>query len=144
MTYSSFDELWTEIEKEEEYAAEKAKLSFVSELEKLIQKRGITRKEYAEKLGKSQPYVSKVFRGEENFTIKTMTTLLKALDGKLSIHATPKEEGQVDWLRVLNGKKQGRYFSTYNWTEGTSVQLTQSSDSPETKMEATNGYAITS
>ena len=50
--------------------------------------------------------MTKVFRGDANFTIETMVTLTRALDGHLNLHITAKEEKVVNWLRVIRGGKK--------------------------------------
>lgn len=104
--FNSFNELWDVVEDSEEYSASEAILDFTIELENLLKKRGLSRADLAAKIGKSQPYITKVFRGDSNFTIKTMAQLVKAVSGKLSLHVTPEEEGRVDWLRKIEGGKK--------------------------------------
>lgn len=103
--YKSFDELWDIVEDSDEFAISEAILDFTIELENLVKKRGFSRAELAKKTGKSQPYITKIFRGETNFTIGTMVKLVRAISGKISLHVTPAEEGDINWLRRLDGGK---------------------------------------
>ncbi len=102
----SFADLFSEAEEQNSYWTEKAILDFSIELYRLLQKRGLSKKAFAEKINKSQAYVTKVFRGNANFTIETMVSLSRALDGELSLHITPKEEKVVNWLKILQGGKR--------------------------------------
>lgn len=104
--YKSFEELWDIVEDSEEFAISETILDFTIELESLVKKRGVSRSELAEKIGKSQPYITKIFRGETNFTIATMVKLVRAISGKITLHVTPAEEGSINWLRKLEGGKQ--------------------------------------
>lgn len=104
--YKSFEELWDDVESSDEFAISEAILDFTIELENLVKKRGLSRADLAGKIGKSQPYITKIFRGDTNFTIRTMVKLVRAVNGKLSQHITLEEEGSVDWLRKIEGGKK--------------------------------------
>ena len=101
----SFQELLTSAKELDSYWIEKAKLDFIVEAEKLMKARALTRAEVARKLNCSAPWVTKVFRGDANITIATMVRLARAMDGRLSIHITPKEEGDVNWFRAFGRRK---------------------------------------
>jgi transcriptional regulator with XRE-family HTH domain len=101
--YNSFEDLWGDIESSDEFATSEAILDFTIELENMVKKRGLSRADLAKKIGKSQPYISKIFRGDTNFTISTMIKLVRAVNGKLSQHITPREEGDIGWLRKIEG-----------------------------------------
>jgi len=107
--YKSFGELWKEVEADEAFEAEKNILEFTTKLYQLMKERNISKKELARRLNTSQAYITKVFRGNANFTIHTMTKLAKALDGKLHIQITPVEH-QVDrWFKVIDCAKDGQH-----------------------------------
>lgn len=108
MLTKSFDELFKEAKKSDSYWAEKTILDFTIELHQLMKRRGISKKELAEKLGKSQPYITKILRGNVNFTIESMVKLVRVLDGELNIHVTPKEEKGKSWFRVLETPQNGK------------------------------------
>ena len=103
--YKSFEELWDIVEDSEEFDISEAILDFTIELENLVKKRGFSRAELAEIMGTSQAYITKIFRGNTNFTIGTMVKLVRAISGKISLHVTPAEEGDINWLRRLDGGK---------------------------------------
>ena len=102
----SFGNLFEEAKKDDSYWSEKAILKFSIELHNLMKKRGLSKKDFANKLKKSQAYITKIFRGNANFTIETMIGLTRALDGELSIHVTPKEEKIINWFKIIDGKKR--------------------------------------
>lgn len=104
--YNSFSELWADFENDEAFLVEKNILEFTMQLHQLMTKKGITNKELAEKIGTSQAYITKVFKGKANFTIATMTKLSKAIGGRVTIHVTREEEQNPRWFRAIDGKKK--------------------------------------
>lgn len=76
------------------YWVEQAKLDFALALEQRRRVANMTGAGIAEKIGTSAAYVSKVFRGDSNYTIETMVKLARATGGQLDIrlleaHAAP-------------------------------------------------------
>lgn len=114
--HESFADLWAEVEKDEVFWTEKNKLDFSINLFQTMKRRGIAKKELAERLGTSQAYVTKVFRGDANFTLASMTKLVQALDAKLSIQIVPKEENVKQWYKVLDTAGGGKKTApSQNW-----------------------------
>lgn len=108
--HESFADLWAEVQNDEVFWVEKNKLDFAVKLLHSMERRGISKKELAERLGTSQAYITKVFRGNVNFTLTSMTKLVQALDSKLSIQIVPKEENVKRWFKVIegDGKKEAK------------------------------------
>jgi len=80
------------------YWVERAKIDFAISLEDQRKKMGMSLKAIAQKIGTSAAYISKVFRGDTNFTIETMVKLARSTGAKLEIKVVG-EEKQVDaWL----------------------------------------------
>ncbi len=104
--YKSFSDLWADLEGTEQFQEEKSILEFSLQLHQLMKFRGITKKDLAESIGVSQAYITKVFRGNANFTIASMIKLVNAVNGKLTIHVTGKEEHNQRWFRAIDGNKQ--------------------------------------
>ena len=77
-----------EAESRDAYWVERAKLDFAVALERRCRASGISNTQLAKKLGTSAAYITKVFRGDTNFTIETMVKLARsagaALDVKLA------------------------------------------------------------
>ena len=67
------------------YWVESAKLDFSIEMEKKRKRAGLSYADIAEKIGSSAAYITKIFRGDANFTIESMVKLAKATGGKLDI-----------------------------------------------------------
>jgi transcriptional regulator with XRE-family HTH domain len=103
--YNSFSDLWADLENNQEYLTEKNILKFTLQLHQFMEQRGISKKELAEQIGSSQAYITKVFKGNANFTIASMTKLVHAMGGRLTFHVTGKEEKNPTWFRKIDGKK---------------------------------------
>lgn len=103
--YNSFSDLWANFEDDLEYLTEKNILEFTLQLHQFMEKKDLSKKELAELIGSSQAYITKVFKGNANFTIASMTKLVNALGGKLTIHVTGQEEKNQKWFRKFDGNK---------------------------------------
>lgn len=99
--YSSFADIWAAAENDYAYWTEKNILDFTTKLYQLMKHRKVTKKELAQRLGTSQAYITKIFRGNANFTLASMTKLVQALDGKIDVQVVPKEEQVQQWFKVL-------------------------------------------
>lgn len=79
------------------YWIEKAKLDFSIALEGRRRANGMNYKDVADKIGTSQPYVTKVFRGDANLTIETMVKLARATGGRLDLHIADAHAPATVW-----------------------------------------------
>lgn len=95
-----YKNLLTNLDDSIEYWAEGAVLDFTEELSKIMDNNGICRAELARRMGSSPAYITKVFGGQANFTIETMTKLALAVDHAIRIHVAPKES-RTRWLDTL-------------------------------------------
>ncbi len=111
--YSSFADLWAAAENDDAYWTEKNILDFTTKLYQLMKHRKVTKKELAQRLGTSQAYITKIFRGNANFTLASMTKLVLALDGKIDVQVVPKEEQVQQWFKVL--KTSAEPDSSQDW-----------------------------
>jgi len=69
----------------------------------------MAQKDLAEKINTSSAYVTKVFRGDANFTIETMVKLARAVDGELQIRIEPKQSDDI-WFSVLRSQTKEQEF----------------------------------
>lgn len=102
MTEFSFKALIEQAKQRDSYWAGKAKLGFTEDLVALMAARGVSKIELARRIGSSPAYVTKVLRGDTNFTIDSMVHLVRALDGQLSVRVARRED-RVRWFAVLEG-----------------------------------------
>lgn len=72
-----------------EYWAEALILDFTEEIVRLMDEKGISRGDLARKIDTSQAYITKVLRGNANFTLTTMAKLARALDTVVRVHLAP-------------------------------------------------------
>jgi transcriptional regulator with XRE-family HTH domain len=98
---SSFKTLFAKIRDGLAYKQAKVKLDFTIQLETLMKKNGVTKADLARNIQKSGPYITKIMKGESNFTIESMVALADAVGGKIQIHIIPKEEEVVAWFKSL-------------------------------------------
>jgi transcriptional regulator with XRE-family HTH domain len=86
----SFSALFAAAQTHEEYWTERVILEFTEELTRWMELQGVSRKELAERIGSSQPYITKVLKGDVNFTLASMVKLARALGAELRIQLTPQ------------------------------------------------------
>ena len=72
-----------------EYGAEIAKLSLSETLISARKKAGLTQQELARKIGRSQPYVAKLERGDANPTLAAIGSILAVLGVRLNTSYVP-------------------------------------------------------
>jgi transcriptional regulator with XRE-family HTH domain len=113
--YQSFADIWAEVENDDTFWTEKNILDFTTKLFNLMEHRNISKKEWAERLGTSQAYITKIFRGNANFTMASMTKFAQSLDAKLEIQVVPKEEHVTQWFKVLKNSDQPKPTIMKNW-----------------------------
>jgi transcriptional regulator with XRE-family HTH domain len=73
------------------YWTERAILDYTSDLWLSLRQKRLSQRQLAEKVGKSEAYVSKIFGGEQNMTIGTMVELAHAVDKRLQIKLVDAE-----------------------------------------------------
>ncbi len=91
MSKYSFAKLLAEAKQNECYWTDRAKTQFTEDLCALMEKRGVSRSDLASRVGVKPAYVTKVLRGDTNFTIESMVKLVRALEGRLDVHVGPQE-----------------------------------------------------
>ena len=85
------------------FRLETAKLEVVRQLEARMEELDISPSELAQKMDASQPYVSKILRGNTNFTLDSLVKLASATDAEFKFQFAP--EGCVSyWVNVSTTK----------------------------------------
>jgi transcriptional regulator with XRE-family HTH domain len=110
MPMIKFSKLLTEAERDDEYWVEAAKIDFAVELNRAREAAEISKSELARRLGTSKAYITKVLRGDTNFTIETMVRVARAVGAFLHLHV---DENQVDapaqgFIIQISGAQSGR------------------------------------
>lgn len=116
------------------FLVEKAKLAFALALDRRRKNAGLTGSDIATAIGASPAYVSKVFRGDSNFTIDTMVKLAGACGGRLEIQIVDAEVAAQTWANVvrqqhqLNEVVKGRWESYLSYPVGNGITVPGSID----------------
>lgn len=97
MEEKSFRKLFEEAEKHDDYWISALILDFTENLHRLMKKKNIKKSELAKQLGTSAAYITKVLRGDANFTLKTMFRLAKAVGGNLQLRVV-SDETEIQWV----------------------------------------------
>ena len=105
MKKKSLDSLFESAKTKDTYWTSRAILEFTSDLYQLMKQRGNTKADVARSLKTSQAYITKVFKGDVNFTIDSMVRLTRTLGGKVHIHVVA-DNVDVRWLDVIKGDKK--------------------------------------
>ncbi len=96
---ASFDQFFDSFSEEEllEQRAHLLAFRFLSEVEKAMEKEGITRKELARRIGTSASYVTQLFRGDRLLNFNTVAKMEKALglDFEIKNRSNKKEGAEV-------------------------------------------------
>jgi transcriptional regulator with XRE-family HTH domain len=95
MKPKTFPELFAEAERHEDYWVSGAILAFAEDLARVMEREGVSRAELARRLGATPAYVTKILRGNVNFTLATMVRLARALGGELQVKLTPGAQEQA-------------------------------------------------
>lgn len=99
MKVKSFAELRDRASRKDPYWVADAIYTFTEELNRITEVGGISRAELARRLGTSAAYVTKIFRGDVNFTVESMVRLARAVEARLHVHLA-LEGHQVRWFDV--------------------------------------------
>jgi len=98
MKPESFAQLYEEAKKQDAYWVADAIYTFTEELHNLAEIGKVSRTELARRMEVSPAYITKIFRGDVNFTIDTMVRLARRVGARLHLHLAPEtqEAGWVD------------------------------------------------
>ena len=111
LNMNEFDKLFEEVRKTPEWDIEGAKLQITNEIHRLMEKENVTQSELATRLNKSQPYISKILKGETNFTIETIAIIARALNATFHVRLSEKAcVSNTSWIEVLR-KSPAKYNS---------------------------------
>jgi plasmid maintenance system antidote protein VapI len=105
MKIKSFTKLFEEAKKRDAYWVADAIYTFTEELHNLAEHGNINRTELARRLGVSPAYITKLFRGNANFTIESMVRLARAVGARLHLHLAPEAQ-EVCWLNAHTMPRQ--------------------------------------
>jgi len=103
MKKKSFKEVFNQAKERDTYWVASLILDFTEGLYKTMEANGVSRSELARRLGVSPAYITKVLRGNVNFTLDSMVRLVRAAGGEVRLQVAP----EVQKMRNNSYRKQG-------------------------------------
>lgn len=101
-----------------DFLTEEAILEFTEKIVCRMEEIKMSRSEFAEKLGVSKAFITKLLNGNPNLTIKTMVSIAKALNCKLELALCPSG---FEARRFLVPKKDNNIFSKFRFIKNKSI-----------------------
>jgi transcriptional regulator with XRE-family HTH domain len=87
----------------------------------LMQEKGVSRSDLAERLGKTKGYISQILSGSANLTLRSMSDLYLALDREFHVDDEPLDIGRHDDPEIYNFEA---YIDDDLWTAVPTTSLT--------------------
>ena len=106
MKKKSFKELFDQARGRDTYWVASLILDFTEGLHKMMEANGVSRSELARRLGVSPVYITKVLRGNVNFTLDSMVRLARAAEGEVSLLVAPKAQKKRNNFYRKQGMKK--------------------------------------
>jgi transcriptional regulator with XRE-family HTH domain len=115
----SFESLSERAKERTEYWVEGAILDFTEDVCKRMEALGMTRAAFARRLNKSPAYITKVLRGNNNFTLQKMVEIADALRAEVRVHLQP-QGARTTWLDVHDKLEIGKTsaWRTHQYAHG--------------------------
>lgn len=96
------------------YWVESAKQDFMISINETMKSKCISKVQLADAVSCSPAYISKIMKGDVNFTIETMVKIARALDSKLCIHLAQSHE-DIQWLGVVTLARRNATEEKNQW-----------------------------
>lgn len=84
-----------------EYRAEGASIEFTNAMLTRMRQVGVSRSKLAAKIGVNPAYISKILRGDTNFSLETMVKIANALESQFRCHLQPAG-AKSQWVDVYS------------------------------------------
>jgi len=119
-----FNTLFAEAEKRDEFHAAGVKIEIAEQIFRMMEKRNITQADFARKLGKNRAYVSRILKGNTNFTIETLVLIARNLEAEWDFQLADieKPETKVYWMEFGSVKPptgdlitSSNYYDEIGW-----------------------------
>ena len=120
------NDIFAQAEKDPGFWLEDFRLEFMEELAREMKHLNISRTELAKRIGVSPAYITKILRGDSNFTLQSMVKLAFALGSKLCIRMEPLDRGICEW-KVMTSDVPGPQETTLRVTWGSLPARTRES-----------------
>lgn len=86
-----YQELTEKFDKNPEYWVESMRIDFVEAVERMMEKRGVSRAELARRMDSSPAYVTQMLKALFNPTLLTLAKMALALDARVELALVPKD-----------------------------------------------------
>lgn len=103
MNEKSFQDIYAEARERTSYWTADIIYSFTEELARAMEEQHISRSELSRRIRTSPAYVTKIMRGDVNFTVSTMVRLADAVGLGIEMKITSKE-------KIYSDKKEGQNY----------------------------------
>ena len=93
-----FDNLFAELEERDEYHVAGMKIEIAEQIYLLMEKKKVSKAELARKLGKNRAYITRILKGNTNFTIETIVKIGRRLDAEWEfnlVESSKKKERDI-------------------------------------------------
>jgi len=87
----SFDDYISDVENNDKYDESRFNLRILAQIFSMMKSNKITNAELSKRMGVSRAYITKLFNGNCNFTIKTLINISKALDCEIHFKLNRKK-----------------------------------------------------
>lgn len=104
MKPKNFDDLYREAETRDEYWIAGIVQELTEEIFRLMEEQKLSRAELARRLGTSPAYVTKILRGNANFTLASLVKLSRALQADLRVELVPRKKAGGKSRSVTSAK----------------------------------------
>lgn len=88
--------------KDPDFVIEGVKLDITLQIMDILKDRGMTKKNLADKLGVSKPYITRLLDGDSNFTLMTLVKIGIALDMNLNLLLLEKKYTSEKLHAIIN------------------------------------------
>jgi transcriptional regulator with XRE-family HTH domain len=92
-----------------EYRAEGASIEFTNAMLTRMRQLDVSRSELAARIGVNPAYISKILRGDTNFSLETMVKIANALESDFRCHLQPSG-AKSQWLDVYSTRMRKTSF----------------------------------
>lgn len=87
-------------EEKVEHRAQLLSYIFLSEAQKAMDQKDLTRKQLAEKIGTSASYLTQLFRGDRLLNFKTVAKIEAAMNIRFEVNAATDSESNIDYIEA--------------------------------------------
>jgi len=106
---NAFKKMVEQARRNPDYWAAGIAMDFAAGVDVLMKRKNISRSELASRIGTSLPYITKVMRGDANFTLETMAKIAMAVDATVDVRLIDNEVMAFTFPLVSSGGNQASY-----------------------------------